>query len=194
MRRIMFLVALAMFLTQPTFTSAAGATDDFTIEAFPHSDVNIEFANDWGRPRSGGRTHKGTDIFSPKGSPVVAVADGFVEYMAKWPTAGFALIIRHADDWSSHYYHLNNDKPGADRGAGGWEAAFAPGLEEGDFVSAGQLVGFVGDSGNAESARAHTHFELHDGSRVVNPFPFLEEAYQRMELLAELESLGIPIE
>ena len=193
MRTKTLLLLVALFVTALPSASAAGS-EEFTIEAFPHADPEVRFSNDWGDARSGGRSHQGTDIFSPKGSPVVAIADGFVEYVEDWPRAGFALIIRHADGWSSHYYHLNNDSPGTDDGRGGHEAAFAEGLDEGDFVEAGQVVGYVGDSGNAEPSSPHTHFELHQDGRPTNPFPYLDEAYERLQLMQELEEEGLPVD
>ena len=190
---VAFLVLVAAITAVGTAVSI-GASEDFTVEVFPHADPEIRFSNDWGDPRSGGRSHQGTDIFSPKGSPVVAIADGFVEYVQDWPRAGFALIIRHADGWSSHYYHLNNDTPGTDDGKGGFDAAFAPGIGEGVFVHAGDVVGYVGDSGNAEPSSPHTHFELHYDGRPVNPYSYLAEAFERETLLAELEVVGTPID
>lgn len=190
--RIKTLVLLAALMVMALPAVPAAAEEGFTIEAFPHADADVRFSNDWGDARSGGRSHKGTDIFGPKGSPVVAVADGFIEHMEDWPRAGYALIIRHADGWSSHYFHLDNDNPGTDDGRGGPAAAFAEGLSVGDFVEAGQVVAFVGDSGNAEPSRPHTHFELHDDGRARNPFPYLDEAYERALLLIQLEAEGVP--
>ena len=85
-----------------------------------------------------------------------------------------ALELRHDDGYESWYIHLNNDTPGTDDGLG-W--GFAPGIEQGVHVRAGQLIAYVGDSGNAESSGSHLHFELHnpDGD-VVNPFTHLNAA------------------
>ena len=116
---------------------------------------------------------------SPKGSRVVAVADGIVERLEWNHMSGWNIKIRHADGWTSHYLHLNNDTPGTDDGNGGPEGAFADGLEVGSFVHAGDFIAFVGDSGNAEGSGSHTHFELHVNGRKVNPYPYLEEAMAR---------------
>ncbi len=160
-------------------TPSASATEDFRFVYFPHEDVGSEFHDDWGDARSGGRRHQGTDIFATKHSPVVAVADGFVTSIGESARAGYYVRIAHQDGWESWYMHLNNDTPGSDDGAGGPDAAFASGLEEGMYVPAGTVLGFVGDSGNAEGASSHTHFELHNGVRGVNPYPYLADAHAR---------------
>ncbi len=84
------------------------------------------------------------------------------------------MELEHDDGYESWYIHLNNDTPGTDDGLG-W--GFAPGIEQGVHVQAGQLIGYVGDSGNAESSGSHLHFELHgpDGA-VLNPYTHLNAA------------------
>jgi len=156
---------------------AAGA--EFVIKAFPHETSIVRFSDTWGAQRSGGRGHTGTDIMSPKGTWVVAVDDGIVERLDWNRLSGWNIMIRHADGWTSHYLHLNNDSTGTDDGEGGEEAAFVEGLEVGSFVKAGEVIGFVGDSGNAEHSGSHTHFELHVDGKRVDPYPFLEEAMDR---------------
>jgi murein DD-endopeptidase MepM/ murein hydrolase activator NlpD len=116
-------------------------------------------------PRSGGRTHEATDIMADKMVPVVAVADGTVGWMHDEIGGNCcAFALNHDDGWASWYIHLNNDSPGTDDGLG-W--GFADGMAQGVHVSAGQLIGWVGDSGNAESVSSHLHFELHrpDGTK-----------------------------
>jgi peptidoglycan hydrolase-like protein with peptidoglycan-binding domain len=78
------------------------------------------------------------------------------------------LRIDHDDGWASGYIHMNNDTPGTDDGKG-W--GIAAGLSRGSHVAAGQLIGWVGDSGNAEGTYAHLHFELIDPHGVyVDPY------------------------
>jgi len=163
----------------------ASATQ-FVIKAFPHETAIVRFSDTWGANRSGGRSHTGTDIMSPKGTWVVAVDDGIVERLDWNRLSGWNIMIRHADGWTSHYLHLNNDTPGTDDGDGGEETAFVEGLDVGSLVKAGDVVGFVGDSGNAEHTGSHTHFELHIDGKKVDPYPFLEEAMDRKEGASEL--------
>jgi murein DD-endopeptidase MepM/ murein hydrolase activator NlpD len=133
------------------------------------------YGDTYGAPRDGGaREHKGTDISAERGTPVVAVASGVVERLGIGPNAGLHVVIRHSDGWRSAYLHLNNDSPGTDNGL---SMGYGPGVEVGTWVEAGTVIGYVGDSGNAEETSSHLHFELHqpDGYRA-NPYPALREA------------------
>ncbi|NNC76235.1 MAG: M23 family metallopeptidase [Acidimicrobiia bacterium] len=183
------LTAALLAITLLGFAVPAGADDrDFQFLSFIHSDITSEFSNDWGAGRSGGRGHKGNDVFSPKGTPVLAAADGFVEKLGNGPRSGFYVKLRHADGFDTWYMHLDNDTPGTDDAKGGSERAYAEGIEEGDFVEAGQIIGYVGDSGNAEYTTPHTHFELHRDGRAINPHDYLEGAmtrWLRVESLAD---------
>jgi len=82
-----------------------------------------------------------------KGLGVVAVADGTVTWMHdELGGRCCALELEHAGGWRTAYIHLNNDTPGTDDGQG-W--GFAPGMAPGVNVTKGQLIGYLGDSGNA---------------------------------------------
>lgn len=128
----------------------------------------------WGACRGVGcsRSHKGVDIFGAKLAPLVAVADGTITSVRRTglTNAGNKVVIRDDDGWSYIYLHLNNDSPGTDDGANpqGW---IIPGrLRVGDRVSAGDVIGYLGDSGNAETTPNHLHFEIHaPGIGAINP-------------------------
>lgn len=134
---------------------------------------DVYYSDTFGAPRSG-HTHEGQDLMSVnkvKGRPVVAVADGTVGWIG---TTCCYLEIEHDDGWSSWYIHLNNDTSGTDDGQG-W--GIAPGIERGVRVVAGQLIGWLGDSGNAEGSSPHLHFELRQpGGAAVNAFHDLQQA------------------
>jgi len=142
---------------------------------FPVSGT-YSFRNDFAEPRDGGtREHLGIDIVANKMTPVVAVVDGTITFIAipqaSW---GYALTIRDAEGYSYRYLHLNNDTPGTDDGQGGEANAYAAGLKRGTAVSRGQVVGWVGDSGNAEATVSHLHFEIRNPDRTtINPYESL---------------------
>jgi len=134
------------------------------------------FINDWGFARAGNPAgHQGTDIFAAKGIPVVAVADGVIgPEFGFLRIGGFRLHVK-ADSGVDYYYaHLNNDTAGTDDGLGGASTAYAPGIQAGVRVKKGQLIGYVGDSGDAEPTPAHLHFGVVVNGSWVNPFPYLK--------------------
>jgi Peptidase family M23 len=138
----------------------------------------VDYHDDFGEPRPGG-PHQGNDLLAAKRSPAVAAEGGTVQFWTTSAGAGCMLYL-HGDSGTTYLYiHLNNDVTLADDNRGKCVAgtAYAPGLKDGDRVEAGQLVGFVGDSGDADGLHAHLHFEVHphDG-KAVDPFPFLRKA------------------
>lgn len=174
-----FLLLLAFALAFP-LTAAA---DDFEI-VFPQDALATEFTDSYGAPRSGHR-HQGNDLMAPKGTEVYAVADGVVRWIRDRGTAGRYVAIEHADGWESWYMHLNDDNPGTDDGAA--PLALGVAVEVGEVVEAGQLIGWVGDSGNAEGSSPHNHFELHHNGRAIDPYSHLIRAFERA-----LEDLTAP--
>ncbi len=157
---------LAACLIQPVSAQSELVLDIVFPVDGPHS-----FQNDFDHPRAG-HTHEATDILAEKMTKVLAAQAGCISYMPiPEPSWGYAIYIRGVDGYSYAYLHLNNDTPGTDDGSGGPENAYAPGLSRGDCVEKGQHIGWVGDSGNAESIASHLHFEIEDeeGNRV-NPY------------------------
>jgi peptidoglycan hydrolase-like protein with peptidoglycan-binding domain len=140
---------------------------------FPVGGDDVYFADDdllgFGACRDGcSRRHEGVDILAPKMTPLYAAADGTVAWLG---TFCCSVFLQHDDGWQTWYIHLNNDTEGTDDGLG-W--GIAEGIVPGARVTAGQLIGWVGDSGNAEDSSPHLHFELHapDGTKV-DPYPAL---------------------
>jgi hypothetical protein len=132
----------------------------------------LEVLSTFGAERDGGeRDHKGIDLAAPRLTPVLAVRSGVVTRINR---ASVSVFLRHDDGWSSWYLHLNNDTYLTDDGLGG---GVAPGLEVGDRVEAGQVIGWVGDSGNAEPTPPHLHFELRNPwGQPINPLRSLRAA------------------
>ena len=159
------------------------STSTFVFTAFPHDTNAVNFWDSWGARRSGGRRHKGVDIMSPRGTEIVAVADGVVTAFGTQRLSGYYIRIDHGDGWATSYMHLNNDTIGTDDGEGGLWTAIHPTLSVGDTVVAGQVIGYVGDSGNAEGTQPHTHFEVKYEGRKINPYPFLAEVWSREQRL-----------
>jgi murein DD-endopeptidase MepM/ murein hydrolase activator NlpD len=158
----------------PTTTVPRATVDVDTVRPLTFPVIGkVSFVDSFGAPRSGGRTHQGTDLMGAKMLKLVAAADGTVTALRHDNTglSGNSLTITDADGWSYVYIHINNDTPGTDDGKNVYDQAFASGIRKGTKVTAGQHVAFMGDSGNAENAGSHLHFELHapDGT-VVNPY------------------------
>ncbi len=118
--------------------------------------------NSWGQPRDGGRRkHRGIDIFAPKGTGVVAVADGIISFIGEQPKGGQCIWLTTEAGASFYYAHLDR---------------WAPGLYEGMEVRTGDLLGYVGNTGNAKTTPPHLHFGINDNDEMVNPYPVLAKA------------------
>lgn len=156
---------------------AAGAEPPFEI-VFPQEWEATDFRSTFGDGRSGGRAHKGNDLMAPRMTEVYAAADGVVIHVGTNRLSGRNLRIQHEEAWTTHYVHLNNDNPGTDDGAAPWSLTVAPGIEVGTEVEAGQLIAWVGDSGNAEWTASHTHFELRRNGTAINPYQLLRDAFE----------------
>ena len=164
--------------TVPALPAAAASEPPFVID-FPQDPQPTVFSSTFGASRSSGRRHQGNDLMAPKLTHVYAAAAGIVTVIETHGSAGRYVEIQHEAGWSTRYLHLNNDDPGTDNGRADWSLTLVPGLEVGSHVDAGQHIGFVGDSGNAEWTGSHTHFELaHDGGEI-DPYPILKDAYAR---------------
>lgn len=137
-------------------------------------DGEVTFHDDFGEPRSGGRTHEGNDLIGKKMMPLLSAVNGEVRYVVDpeedW---GYAIVIEDDEGYAYHYLHVNNDTPGTDDGNGGTQYAYAPDIRRGARVTAGQLIGWMGDSGNAENVGAHLHFEMRYGGSAFSPYESL---------------------
>lgn len=171
--------ALATCLMVALALPASASPDHPPELRFPQEIEQTEFHSSFGHARSGGRRHRGNDLMAPKMTEVYAIADGVIKIIRTSSLGGRYLAIDHGSGWESYYMHLNNDYPGTDGGGADWSHTIAPGLQEGSVVTAGQLIAWVGDSGNAEWTGSHTHFELHYMGRAINPYPHLVAAMDR---------------
>ena len=120
------------------------------------------YSHDWWYPRfgPGWRLHQGTDIFAAHGTPVRAPVDGTVK-ITNGGLGGLSVYVVQADGTYWYLTHL---------------AATAEGLENGSSVTTGQVVGFVGASGNAAGGAPHLHFEVHPGGGgAIDPKSVLDQ-------------------
>jgi Peptidase family M23 len=136
------------------------------------------YTDDFGQPRPGG-VHQGNDLLAAKKTPVVAAEPGKVKFWTTSASAGCMLYLYGASGTTYLYIHLNNDLTmrNDNRGSCVPGVAYAPGLKDGAKVMAGQMLGYVGDSGDANGIHPHLHFEVHPGGgAAVSPYPYLQSA------------------
>lgn len=172
------LTAIAPFAVTPSADAQEAAFDPAQM-VFPVISEREPLSDSFDDCRSGcERTHEATDIMRPKMTPVVAAADGVVSWMGTVENGKCCYVfIDHPGGYKTGYIHLNNDTPGTDDGLGN---GIAEGIVPGATVLQGQLIGWVGDSGNAEWAGSHLHFEIryygNGYEERINPYPYLLEA------------------
>ncbi len=168
-------VLAAALLAGPAFASphAGGVPDPIVFPVVgPYA-----YTNDFGDPRPQGQ-HEGNDILAPKKSPVVAVESGKIKFWTTSARAGCMLYLYGRSGTTYLYIHLNNDVTMANDNRGKCVAggSYWPGLKDGAKVVAGQALGYVGDSGDADGT-PHLHFEVHPGNGgATNPYPHLNRA------------------
>ncbi len=148
----------------PSQASAAGA-----VLAVPISGIGRgQIRDSWGDPRDNGlREHHGTDVMAPANTAVLAAAPGTVEKLWSSAAGGTTVYVRApARNWTYYYAHLSG---------------YAPGLHEGQTIRTGDVLGYVGDTGNAGAGNFHLHFGLthttpdqhwYEGVDV-DPYPYL---------------------
>lgn len=134
--------------------------------------VASSMVDTWGAPRSGGRLHKGIDIFAPRGTPVVSTTDGVVVRRGSSRLGGNFVTIMGPGSYYHYYAHLQQPT----------------GLRLWTRVKAGTVVGFVGNTGNARTTPPHLHYGLYTmAGRPLNPYPLLTT---RLEGVSEVRELG----
>ena len=159
-------------LVAVTLTTAAGLT--FPVQGSNSRSIGSFF----GDPRDGGtRDHEGIDIFAPRGTPVIAVADGVITDVGNTNLGGLVVWQYDAERGVHYYYaHLTTQE-----------------VRVGQSVAAGTMVGTVGNTGNARTTPPHLHFAVYRPGRVaINPVPFIFDAPGDpvSPVLADLTRLG----
>lgn len=140
----------------------------------------VSFVDTFGAPRMVGTKyfhyHEGTDVFATGGTPLVAVNRGVIAKKGVGVLGGNKLWLVAADGTQYYYAHLS---------------AFVDGVDDGTVVEAGQVIGYVGNTGNAITTPTHLHFEIHPGGgAAINPYPVLD-AVRRSDIGALLKATTI---
>ena len=152
--------ALTSAASTPAATPTSGTDGSVSLAVFPVANT-CRFSDTWGAVRSGGRTHQGVDILASSGTALFAVQTGTITRKradSSGSLAGNALWLTAPDGTYFFYAHLSG---------------FADGIVEGSAVNAGDVIGYVGATGNASIP--HLHFEIHPGGgAAVNPYPFVK--------------------
>lgn len=183
LRRSLLALAAALTLTPIALVSPAAAAETVKPIVFP-VDGKVTYTDTWGACRSGcTRRHEGQDLMGKKMQPLLAAVTGTIHRVTFNNATGNSVVIKATDGWTYHYIHVNNDTPGTDDGKATRDQAFPSWVVAGAKVSRGQVVGYLGDSGNAESTAPHLHFEIRQppppGSytgTAINPYESLRRA------------------
>jgi hypothetical protein len=138
----------------------------------------VTYIDDFGAPRPGG-PHQGNDLVAAKKAPAVAAESGTVKYWTTSRSAGCMLYLYGESGTMYYYIHLNNDLTMRNDNRGKCVRGVAYTVRNGARVAPGQQIAYVGDSGDADGAHAHLHFEVHPGGgKAVSPYPYLQRAYK----------------
>lgn len=131
-----------------------------------HLDVPVEgvkrqnIQDTWGAARGNNRKHEGIDIFAKRGTPVLSATSGIVLEVGTNNLGGRVIWVL-GPEGSRHYYaHLED---------------YAPEIAKGDWVEAGTVLGYVGNTGNAQGTPPHLHYGIYLSEGAVNPYPYLRE-------------------
>lgn len=152
-----------------TVTVTAGSQMTFPVEGMGSGAIRGRF----GDPRDGGRRrHEGVDIFAPRGTRVLAAADGWVIRVAKNDLGGKVVWMETLDGLRLYYAHLSRRKVREDR-----------------KLRAGEVVGRVGSSGNAGRKSPHLHFGIYD-DEAIDPLPFIRPGKRAAKVTADRALLG----
>lgn len=132
-----------------------------------------DFGDTWGDARSGGRTHEGTDILAPRGEYVVAPAESVVTQIGVGANGGNFVYTTNPGGERFYFAHLD---------------AYADGLRVGDILEKGDLIGYVGNTGNASGGATHLHFGIYDRG-ATNPYPRLKTEFTTRERLSAVQRI-----
>ncbi len=119
-----------------------------------------EISNTWHAPRGENRLHEGQDIFAPRGTPVYSATQGYIYNIGENNLGGQTVSVVGAGGRFYYFAHLDG---------------YAPGIEEGNYVTPQTILGYVGTTGNAQGTPPHLHFGVYTPRGAVNPLPLLRD-------------------
>ncbi len=114
-------------------------------------------ADTWGAARAGGRTHQGIDIFAKRGTPVLSATEGVVTRIGANELGGQVVWVMGPGRQMHYYAHLDG---------------YAD-IRRGQRVAPGDVLGFVGNTGNARGTPPHLHYGIYAAGGALNPYPLL---------------------
>jgi murein DD-endopeptidase MepM/ murein hydrolase activator NlpD len=143
---------------QKKTSSSSGQSLSAAGRYFPVASASASFTDTYGEPRADTGSHYGTDIFADRGTPVVAVEAGTLSKVAFQSIGGNRLWL------NGHYYYAHLDR-------------YAKGIKEGVYVKAGQVLGYVGTTGDAKDTPPHLHFAWQPEGTWANPYSWLRKLW-----------------
>ncbi len=130
--------------------------------------------SDFGDDRDGGaRQHEGQDLLAPRGTPIASPTDAVVTRTGNGASSGITVTTRNPGGESFIYMHLDE---------------IAEGVKAGKVLKPGDIIGFVGDTGNAKGGVTHLHFEIRDGRTATDPYPRLAREFTLKERIDGVET------
>jgi peptidoglycan LD-endopeptidase LytH len=130
-----------------------------------------QLTDTWGNARSNGRTHEGVDIIAPKGAFIVSPTEAVVTRIGYGSTGGNYVYTANPGKETFYYAHLDSAKAG---------------LKVGDVLKPGDLIGYVGNTGNASATSPHLHLTIYNSSGPLNPFPRLTKEFTLKERIESI--------
>lgn len=131
-----------------------------TAGSLPNPVPKQRFVDTWGAPRGNGRMHEGVDIFAKRGTPIVSNIDAVVWKLENNRLGGTSIWLYGAGGALHYYTHLDS---------------YAPDLQRYQIIKRGQIIGYVGNTGNAKTTPPHLHYGIYIQGKAVNPYVLLNK-------------------
>jgi peptidoglycan LD-endopeptidase LytH len=151
------LVVMTIFSSAAYARAKKGSASGLSLNIEMPVHGPVHFLGGLGEKRPGGRRHQGVDLGAAMGTPVVAAWDGEVVKVGQNRLGGWIVRIVHPNGITTYYAHLRSEAL----------------VNQGEMVHRGELIGYVGESGNAQGTTPHLHFEMHAGKKLLNPLNYL---------------------